>query len=86
VLSGADVDEVRVRLGEADYRTAVESHLAGVPVRLRGRLEPKGGFRKLSLPSTLVPVELDAAERDRMLKALRLRVGGPAAGEGGEAG
>jgi len=86
VLSGADVDEVRVRLGEEDYRTAVESHLAGVPVRLRGRLERKGGFRKLSLPSRLVPVDLDAAERERMLKALRLRVGGPTAGEGGEAG
>ncbi|WP_084718865.1 hypothetical protein [Streptacidiphilus carbonis] len=82
VLAGADVDEVRVRLGDEDYRTAVESHLAGVPVRLRARLERKGGFRKLSVPSALVRVELDAAERDRMLKALRLRVGGSGGGSG----
>ena len=71
VLSGAEVDEVRVRLDEESYRTAVRAHLAGVPVRLRGRLERKGGFRRLSDPAGLVPVELDAAERARMLKALR---------------
>ena len=72
VLSGADVDEVRVRLDEDGYRLAVEAHLAGAPVRLRGRLERKGGFRRLSEPSALVAVELDAAERERMLKALRV--------------
>lgn len=75
VLSGVEVDEVRVRLEEADYRTAVLAHLSGAPVRLRGRLERKGGFRRLSDPTGLVPVELDAAERERMLKALRLRSG-----------
>ncbi|WP_370079214.1 hypothetical protein [Streptacidiphilus sp. MAP12-16] len=75
VLTGAEVDEVRVRLEEAAYRIAVESHLAGVPVRLRGRLERKGGFRRLSDPVDLAPVELEAGERDRMLKALRLRAG-----------
>ena len=73
VLSGADVDEVRVRLDEDDYRLAVEAHLAGVPVRVDGRLERKGGFRRLSEAGGLVQVELDAAEHDRMLKALRLR-------------
>jgi hypothetical protein len=73
VLSGAEVDEVRVRLDEDSYRIAVEAHLAGVPVRLSGRLERKGGFRRLSEPGALVQVDLDAAERDRMLKALRLR-------------
>jgi len=71
VLSGAEVDEVRIRLDEAAYRAAVEAHLAGAPVRLRGRLERKGGFRRLSEPAGLVPVELDAAERERMLKTLR---------------
>ncbi|MFC1430683.1 hypothetical protein ACEZDB_08445 [Streptacidiphilus sp. N1-3] len=82
VLTGADVDEVRIRLGEEDYRTAVESHLAGVPVRLRGRLERKGGFRRLSDPAGVEPVQLDAAERDRMLKTLRLRAGyAPGPGE-----
>lgn len=75
VLTGADVDEVKVRLGEADYRTAVLAHLSGAPVRVRGRLERKGGFRRLSEPTGVEPVELDAAERDRMLKALRLRAG-----------
>jgi hypothetical protein len=72
LLAGAEVDEVRVRLDEADYRTAVEAHLAGVPVRLRGRLERKGGFRKLSDAAGLTPVQLDEAERERMLKALRV--------------
>ena len=71
VLSGAEVDEVRVRLDEDAYRAAAEAHLAGVPVRLRGRLERKGGFRKLTEATGLVPVELDEAERERMLKALR---------------
>lgn len=75
VLTGADVDEVKVRLGEDDYRTAVLAHLSGAPVRLRGRLERKGGFRRLGDPVGLEAVELDAAERDRMLKALRLRSG-----------
>jgi hypothetical protein len=83
VLSGIEVDEVRVRLDEAGYRTAVEAHLSGAPVRLRGRLERKGGFRRLSDPGGLVALELDAAERERMLKALRLRAGRfPEAGEG----
>lgn len=75
VLTGADVDEVKVRLGEDDYRTAVEAHLGGVPLRLRGRLERKGGFRRLADPCGVEAVELDAAERDRLLKALRLRSG-----------
>ncbi|MHA6764531.1 hypothetical protein [Streptacidiphilus sp. PAMC 29251] len=75
VLTGADVDEVKIRLGEEDYRVAVEAHLAGVPVRLRGRLERKGGFRRLSDPAGVEPVQLDAAERERMLKTLRLRAG-----------
>ncbi|MEZ0089796.1 hypothetical protein [Streptacidiphilus sp. EB129] len=73
VLSGAEVDEVRIRLDEAAYRVAVEAHLAGVPVRLNGRLQRKGGFRRLSGAAGITPVELDDAERDRMLKALRLR-------------
>jgi hypothetical protein len=73
VLSGADVDEVRIRLDEDDYRAAVEAHLAGVPVRLRGRLQRKGGFRRMTGATGITPVELDAAERDRMLKALRPR-------------
>jgi hypothetical protein len=75
VLTGADVDEVKVRLAEDDYRTAVEAHLSGLPVRMRGQLERKGGFRRLGDPVGLEAVDLDAAERDRLLKALRLRAG-----------
>jgi hypothetical protein len=71
VLAGADVDEVRVRLEERDYVTAVRAHLGGAPVRLAGRLEPKGGFRRLGQPRELVILRLDAAERDRLLKSLR---------------
>ncbi|MFC1415951.1 hypothetical protein [Streptacidiphilus cavernicola] len=85
VLTGAEVDEVRVRLAENDYRTAAEAHLGGLPVRIRGRLERKGGFRRLADPAGVEAVRLDAAERDRLLKALRLRAGraaGPDDAEG----
>jgi hypothetical protein len=71
VLEGADVAEVRVRLDDEDYRTAVEAHLAGVPIRLAGRLERKGGFRRLVRPHGLAPAPLDETERERMLKRLR---------------
>ncbi|MCD0481244.1 hypothetical protein LO771_02145 [Streptacidiphilus sp. ASG 303] len=73
VLAGADVAEVRVRLEEEEYRTAVRAHLAGVPLRLGGRLEPGSGFRRLVRPRGVEPCELDDAERDRLLKALRDR-------------
>jgi hypothetical protein len=70
VLAGVDVDEIRVQLEEDDYLAAVRAHLDGVPVRLAGRLERKGGFRRLSQPRDLTIVRLDAAERDRLLKSL----------------
>ncbi len=83
VLTGAEVDEVRVRLGDADYRTAVVAHLEGTPVRLSGMLERKGGFRRLSGAADVSLVPLDEAERDRLAKALRLRATGfLGAGEG----
>ncbi len=75
VLSGADVDEVRVKLPDAEYRVAVAAHLDGTPVRLRGRLERKGGFRRVAGARDLTPVELDDAERERLAKTLRLRAG-----------
>lgn len=73
VLAGAEVAEVRTRLGEEAYRTAVEAHLAGVPLRLSGRLERKGGFRRLTRARDLALCDLDDAERDRLFKALRDR-------------
>src|SRR5690606_23978857 len=48
VLAGAELGSVRLSLGEADYRTAGQAHLAGLPVRVRGRLESRGGFRRLT--------------------------------------
>ncbi|MBY8884318.1 hypothetical protein K7472_05575 [Streptomyces sp. PTM05] len=69
VLSGAEVRQVRVRLDEDGYRAAVEAHLAGRPVRLSGALESRDGFRRLIGASVPVPVDLDEAERDRLLKA-----------------
>ncbi|MBF9068636.1 hypothetical protein [Streptacidiphilus fuscans] len=83
VLSGADVEEVRVRLGDRDYRTAVTAHLEGAPVRLRGLLERKGGFRKITGARDVAIVELDEAERDRLAKTLRL---GGAAEDGSDDG
>ncbi|MFE2726188.1 hypothetical protein [Kitasatospora sp. NPDC059327] len=70
VLAGAEVGEVRVRLADQAYRVAVEAHLAGAPVRLSGRLERRGGFRRLTHPGALEPCGLDEGERERLLKTL----------------
>jgi hypothetical protein len=71
VLSGADVDEVRVRLDEDGYRLAALAHLDGAAVRLTGRLESRGGFHRLAAPRGLTRLDLDAAERERLLKLRR---------------
>ncbi|KAB7833637.1 hypothetical protein [Streptomyces mobaraensis] len=70
VLAGADVGEVRAELGETDYRAAGHAHLAGRPVRLDGRLESGGGFRRLADAGGVLPLPVDDAERERLLKAL----------------
>ncbi|MEU7426439.1 hypothetical protein [Streptomyces sp. NPDC040750] len=71
VLAGAEVPHLRVTLDEEDYRVAGHAHLVGLPVRVHGRLERRGGFRRLTGASGVVPVEVDAGERDRLLKSLR---------------
>ncbi|MGK5632669.1 hypothetical protein, partial [Streptomyces sp. URMC 123] len=71
VLAGAEVTQVRMALGEGDYRVAGHAHLVGLPVRVSGRLESRGGFRRLTGACEVVPVHVDAAERDRLLKSLR---------------
>ncbi|MCS0601840.1 hypothetical protein NX794_11520 [Streptomyces sp. LP11] len=71
VLAGAEVPHVRVTLGEEDYRVAGHAHLVGVPVRVRGRLERRGGFRRLTGARGVVPVRVDDAERERLTKALQ---------------
>ncbi|MFE7561810.1 hypothetical protein [Kitasatospora sp. NPDC057500] len=70
VLGGAEVDEVKVRLPDPAYRLAAEAHLAGTPVRISGRLERRGGFRRLTRPTGLEPCGLEDAERERLLKTL----------------
>ncbi|MFI6286395.1 hypothetical protein ACIBCM_16830 [Streptomyces sp. NPDC051018] len=75
VLAGAEVPHVRVALEEDAYRTAGHAHLVGLPVRVAGRLESRGGFRRLSDATELVPVPVDEAERDRLLKSLREGLG-----------
>ncbi|WP_030251708.1 hypothetical protein [Streptomyces violens] len=71
VLAGADVAQVRVALGEEDYRIAGHAHLLGLPVRVTGRLESRGGFRRITGASGVTPVQVDEAERDRLLKSLQ---------------
>ncbi|MEU3101423.1 hypothetical protein [Streptomyces griseoflavus] len=71
VLAGAEIGQVRATLGEEDYRVAGHAHLVGLPVRVRGRLECRGGFRRLTEARDLAPVRVDDAERDRLLKALQ---------------
>ncbi|MGW6913624.1 hypothetical protein ACWGB8_07380 [Kitasatospora sp. NPDC054939] len=70
VLGGAEVAEVRVRLADPAYRLAAEAHLTGTPVRISGRLERRGGFRRLAHPHALEACGLEEAERQRLLKTL----------------
>ncbi|MDF9812144.1 hypothetical protein [Streptomyces sp. SPB162] len=70
VLAGADVRQVRVRLDEAAYRIAAHAHLVGLPIRVSGQLESRGGFRRLTEAVGVTPVQVDEAERDRLLKSL----------------
>ncbi|MFF2995349.1 hypothetical protein ACFVTC_12345 [Streptomyces sp. NPDC057950] len=71
VIAGAEVPYVRVTLDEEAYRIAGQAHLVGLPVRVHGRLESRGGFRRLADASGVVPVQVDEAERDRLMKSLQ---------------
>ncbi|MFK4147230.1 hypothetical protein [Streptomyces sp. NPDC004065] len=71
VLAGAEVPYVRVTLDEEDYRIAGHAHLVGLPVRVLGRLESRGGFRRLTGASGVVPVQVDDEERDRLVKSMQ---------------
>jgi hypothetical protein len=84
VLAGADVRHVRAELEPDDYRTAAHAHLSGVPIRVSGRLESRGGFRTLTGAEDVTPVHVDDAERDRLLKSLQEQadlIGGAREGE-----
>ncbi|MFF3502619.1 hypothetical protein [Streptomyces sp. NPDC003247] len=70
VLAGAEVPHVRLTLDEDDYRIAGQAHLVGLPVRVQGRLESRGGFRRLTAARGVVPVQVDESERDRLMKSL----------------
>ncbi|MER7763353.1 hypothetical protein [Streptomyces sp. NPDC097619] len=70
VLAGAEVGQVRAVLDEEAYQVAGHAHLAGVPIRLEGRLQRRGGFRRLAGARDVAPVRLDGVERDRLLKSL----------------
>ncbi|MFC9632878.1 hypothetical protein ACFTY8_27345 [Streptomyces mirabilis] len=71
VIAGAEVQHVRMTLEEEAYRIAGHAHLVGLPVRVLGRLESRGGFRRLTDASGIVPVQVDEAERDRLMKSLQ---------------
>ncbi|KPI17264.1 hypothetical protein OK074_8185 [Actinobacteria bacterium OK074] len=71
VLAGAEIPHVRMTLDEESYRTAGHAHLVGLPVRVHGRLESRGGFRRLTGASGVAPVQVDEAERDRLMKSLQ---------------
>ncbi|MFD4243088.1 hypothetical protein ACFWP3_16040 [Streptomyces sp. NPDC058525] len=70
VLAGAEIPYVRVALDEEAYRVAGHAHLVGLPVRVSGRLQRRGGFRRLSDVTDVTPVPLDEVERDRLMKSL----------------
>ncbi|MGR6969258.1 hypothetical protein ACU639_06545 [Streptomyces cynarae] len=71
VLAGAEVPHVRMTLDEESYRIAGHAHLVGLPIRVHGRLESRGGFRRLAAASGVAPVQVDDAERDRLMKSLQ---------------
>lgn len=71
VLAGAEIPYVRMTVDEEAYRIAGHAHLVGLPVRVHGRLESRGGFRRLTEVSGVVPVQVDEAERDRLMKSLQ---------------
>ena len=75
VLAGAEVPHVRMTLDEESYRLAGQAHLLGLPVRVRGRLESRGGFRRLTGAYGVTPVQVDEAERDRLMKSLQENLG-----------
>ncbi|MEV0092852.1 hypothetical protein [Streptomyces sp. NPDC050738] len=70
VLAGAEIAHVRMVLDEEAYRIAGHAHLVGLPIRVHGRLESRGGFRRLTGADGVVPVQVDEAERDRLMKSL----------------
>ncbi|MFJ4842739.1 hypothetical protein [Streptomyces sp. NPDC088746] len=74
VLAGAEVAHVRIELDEEAYRIAGHAHLVGLPLRVEGRLENRGGFRRLGGASQVTPVQVDEAERDRLMKSLHENV------------
>lgn len=80
VLAGAEVTQVRARLDEEAYRTAVHAHLAGLPLRLSGVLESRGGFRRLTGAHEVGPVPLPEAARERLLTSLHSGLDGFARG------
>ncbi|MER6419189.1 hypothetical protein [Streptomyces sp. NPDC001137] len=71
VIAGAEVPHVRITLDEEDYRIAGHAHLVGLPVRLHGRLESRGGFRRLTGAAGVAPVQVEEAERDRLMKSMQ---------------
>ncbi|MFE9254909.1 hypothetical protein [Streptomyces sp. NPDC006879] len=75
VLAGAEVPNVSVALDEGAYRIAGHAHLVGLPVRLSGRLQRRGGFRRLTGAGEVTPVRLDDAERERLMKSLQEDLG-----------
>ncbi|MFD9305518.1 hypothetical protein ACFWCB_23165 [Streptomyces sp. NPDC060048] len=70
VFAGAEIPYVRVALDEESYRVAGHAHLAGLPIRVSGRLQRRGGFRRLTDVTDVTPVPLDEVERDRLMKSL----------------
>ncbi|MDX3541034.1 hypothetical protein PV721_43535, partial [Streptomyces sp. MB09-01] len=70
VLAGAEVPYVRAALDEEAYRVAGHAHLVGLPIRVGGRLQRRGGFRRLTDATDVTPVPLDEVERERLMKSL----------------
>ncbi|MEI5103643.1 hypothetical protein RB200_40535 [Streptomyces sp. PmtG] len=71
VLAGAEIPHIRMALDEDSYRVAGQAHLLGLPIRVHGRLESRGGFRRLTGAAQVVPVQVDDAERDRLMKSIQ---------------
>ncbi|MEU1132643.1 hypothetical protein ABZ383_22745 [Streptomyces sp. NPDC005900] len=71
VIAGAEIPHVRMTLDEEAYRVAGHAHLVGLPIRVHGRLESRGGFRRLTGATGVAPVQVHEADRDHLEKSLQ---------------
>ncbi|MBW8091090.1 hypothetical protein IGW14_24595 [Streptomyces hygroscopicus subsp. hygroscopicus] len=62
---------MRIALDGDGCRIAGHARPVGLPIRVRGRLGSRGGFRRLGRVTGVTPVRVDRAGRDRPVTGLQ---------------